>query len=214
MSNLGDRIRVSLERKKISQAQLARQTGVKQQTISYLCAKDCPATTTRYATKIAEVLGVNPHWLQTGEGDPYNPSVTVDCNGAPVTIHRVPLFDCLEDAHVFAMGDGLSDSQPRMLTDIEVGERAFAISANDQSMTPQIKTGDRIVIDPSTQPQPGDIVLAHTALGIVLRKYRMRGYGVFELLPNNNDWPPMLSDKEEIEVIGVMVEHRTYRPKS
>ena len=67
MSELGTRVKRMLQEKGMTQAQLARLVGTKQQTISYICNQEHPATTSRYSTKIAEILGVNPAWLATGQ---------------------------------------------------------------------------------------------------------------------------------------------------
>jgi transcriptional regulator with XRE-family HTH domain len=67
-STLGSRIKQVLSEREMSQAELARLVGVKQQTISYICSHEGGAGTSRYAMKIADVLGVNPLWLQSGKG--------------------------------------------------------------------------------------------------------------------------------------------------
>ena len=48
--------------------------------------------------------------------------------------------------------------------------------------------------------------------------YRPRGIDengqeVFELVPLNDDYPPMHSDRQHIEIICVMVEHRIFRKR-
>lgn len=68
MPTFGERVRLLLQERGISQAELARRVGTKQQTISYLVKGNGAAQTSRYSAKIADILGVNPLWLQTGEG--------------------------------------------------------------------------------------------------------------------------------------------------
>jgi transcriptional regulator with XRE-family HTH domain len=74
MSTFGERVRLLLLEKRISQAELARQVGTKQQTISYLVKSNGAAQTSRYCAQIANVLKVNSLWLQTGEGNKYDVS--------------------------------------------------------------------------------------------------------------------------------------------
>lgn len=81
-------------------------------------------------------------------------------------------------------------------------------------MLPEFRPGDRVVIDPSMAPNPGDFVVAKNGHEeATFKKYRPRGRNadgveVFELVPLNDDYPTLRSDVENLRVIGVMVEHR------
>lgn len=99
-----------------------------------------------------------------------------------------------------------------MMTDHDVSSSAFAIEIEGDSMKPMFKSGDRVVIDPSIQPEPGDFVAACLGDAITFRKYRERGAGGFELVPLNDDWPTVASTTETtVKIVGVMTEHRSYR---
>lgn len=87
-------------------------------------------------------------------------------------------------------------------------------------MFPEFKEGDVVVIDPSITPRPGDFVVAKNSTNeATFKKYRPRGMNdqfqmIFELHPINQDFPVMRSDIEQLEIIGVMVEHhRKFRQK-
>lgn len=209
---LGARIRQVLAQKGMTQAQLARLVGVKQQTISYICARDNNASTSRYATKIAEVLGVNPAWLQTGVGDQYDPTVRIELEGVELLVRRVPLLVGLTD--LLAHLDGQEQERRiSLMTDAEAGKRAFAMEIEGDSMRPLFRPGDRVVIDPDLHPEPGDFVAACADDALYFRKFRKRDGSLFELVPLNDDWPLLASNNMEIKILGVMVEHRTYRKK-
>jgi SOS-response transcriptional repressor LexA len=210
MAELGARIREVLSQKGLTQAQLARLVGVKQQTISYICAADSPASTSRYATKIAQVLGVNPSWLQSGEGGQHDLTVRIELEGVELTVRRVPLIN---NKDVAALLDGriTPDSKAGLMTDANVGKRSFAVEIEGDSMRPLFRPGDRIVVDPDLLPEPGDFVVAHAQGAVTFRKYRARGNDLFELAPLNDDWPVIKSELMDIKIVGVMVEHRSYR---
>jgi len=210
---LGARIRQVLTQKGMTQAQLARLVGVKQQTISYICAADSQAATSRYAVKIAEVLGVNPAWLQTGLGDQYDPTVRIELEGVELMVSRVPLLTGAEDALAHLSGQ-TPERRLGLMTDANVGGRSFAIEIEGDSMRPLFRPGDRVVIDPDLHPEPGDFVAAHIDGAIYFRKYRVRDGSEFELVPLNDDWPVIRSTSGEIKILGVMAEHRSYRRKS
>lgn len=212
-SSLGSRIKQVLEEKGMSQSQLARLVGVKQQTISYICSPESPATTSRYATQIAAALGVNPVWLQTGDGGQYNPTVSIEVSGVRTLVKRIPLLGTDE---VLPFLDGTQQATSKqgleMMTDHSVSNSAFAIEIEGDSMKPKFKSGDRVVIEPSIQPEPGDFVAASIGNAITFRKYRERGEGGFELVPLNDDWPTVSSASDgDVRVVGVMIEHRSYR---
>lgn len=211
MAELGARIRQVLTEKGLTQSQLARLVGVKQQTISYICAPDSPATASRYAPKIAQVLGVNPTWLQSGEGGRYDPTVRIELEGVELAVQLVPL---LPNAHVMAFlaGDN-ADMRQGLMTDAKAGKRAFAVEIEGDSMRSLFRPGDRVVIDPDLTPEPGDFVLAQHQGAVTFRKYRARADQGFELAPLNDDWPTIRPDSDT-KILGVMVEHRSYRKRT
>lgn len=211
MAALGTRIRQVLEQKGISQAQLARLVGVKQQTISYICGTESPASTSRYATKIAQALGVNPAWLQSGEGDQHDPVVRIEMNGIEMSVRQVPL---LSGSEAVAFVEGKEPKQGMsLMTDASISAKAFAMEIEGESMAPTFKSGDRVVIDVGVMPEPGDYVAAQAQGLLTFRKYRARGADLFELVPLNEDWPVLRSDSCDIKILGVMAEHRSYRRK-
>ena len=67
MGTLGDRLRESREKKKLSQQELADKVGVSQQAIGKI--ESGVTQNPRNLKVIAEVLGVAQHWLQFGEVD-------------------------------------------------------------------------------------------------------------------------------------------------
>lgn len=84
-------------------------------------------------------------------------------------------------------------------------------------MLPDFQPGDRVIIDPSVRPQPGDYVVAKNGEEeATFKKYRLRsineqGVEVFELVPLNPDYPSIRSDEVPIKIVGTMVEVRKYR---
>jgi SOS-response transcriptional repressor LexA len=66
-------------------------------------------------------------------------------------------------------------------------------------------------VDPDLTPEPGDFVVAQVQGAVTFRKYRARAETEFELAPMNDDWPVVKSDNDSVKVLGVMVEHRSYR---
>ena len=87
-------------------------------------------------------------------------------------------------------------------------------------MEPDFKVGDVIIIDPHIEPRAGEFVAAINGdYEATFKKYRPigdideLGRHHFELVPLNSDYPTLSSLKQEIRIIGTMVEHRIYRRK-
>ena len=104
-----------------------------------------------------------------------------------------------------------------LLTDLELGPPAFALTIQGDSMLPEFREGDTIIIDPSVKPAPGDFVVAkNDQEEATFKKYRPRGLNergelVIELVPLNDDYPSLRSDCTPLRIIGTMMEHRRYR---
>ena len=83
------------------------------------------------------------------------------------------------------------------------------------SMMPDFNPGDLILVDPDTQPSPGDYVVAKKAgeNAVTFKKWRPRGFdddGVeyCELVPLNHDFPIIDSRHIPFTICGVAVEHK------
>lgn len=208
-NTLAARLNAVLTQRTMSQAELARLSGVKQQTVNYLCNPANPGHTSRYMTQIARALGINPVWLATGEGSPLDATFDVVApDGTSMSAACVFLIPREE------LAKALSKKQfvPRatLTTDVKLAGEAFATEVDGDAMLPAFKPSDRVIIDTGVKPRPGDIVLAEYGDEYVLRKYRQIREG-FELHAANEDFPPVRSG-DRPKLIGVMVEHRSYRP--
>jgi len=101
-----------------------------------------------------------------------------------------------------------------LITDIKASDHAFALDIRGNSMTPEFKDGDKIIVDPLVQPNPGDFVVAKNDKGeVTFKKYRPRGYTpegqlIFELVPLNDDYASLRSDITLISIVGTVIEHR------
>lgn len=67
MKTLSERLNHALQLTGVTQSELARRIGIKQQSISQICSGK--SARSRYTMQIAEALRVNAHWLATGDGE-------------------------------------------------------------------------------------------------------------------------------------------------
>lgn len=97
---------------------------------------------------------------------------------------------------------------------VDVSPATFGAYVVGDSMLPDFKEGDLIIVDTEVKPQPTDYVFAQDSNNeITFKKFRSRGISedgseVFDLVPLNPDFPIIRSDRTKIEIIGTVVEHR------
>ncbi len=108
------------------------------------------------------------------------------------------------DAYDYVSGKPVKHSG-HVVTYFECSSSSFAIDISDKANHPLFNKGDRVVIDPTLKPEPGDMVMAYLVKDklVIFRRFRIGG-----LAPLNTDYIP--ADSKPIvdyELIGVMTEH-------
>lgn len=139
----------------------------------------------------------------------------------PLGTRRIPLINYVQAGHMTEIVDpyAVGSNEDWLITDLDLAANAFALRIKGDSMLPEFREGDTVIIDPSVQPLPGDYIVAKNSENeATFKKYRPRGVNehgeqVFELVPLNEDYPSMRSDIVHITIIGTMVEHRRYRKR-
>ncbi len=228
METINDRISARRRAQKMSQNELAKRIGITRVSISkWESGLNQPKG--RYLNDLAAALGVTVDWLLTGSGG--SPESSADQpipgyhNVEPAVIPqgtRVPVLSYVQAGHWHEMCEQATafDGNVEYVTaGVDVGPCGFGLWLRGNSMLPLFKEGDLIIVDPDEAPQPGDYVVAKNGSNeATFKKYRPRGIDengqeVFELVPLNDDYPTMHSDRQHIQIIGVMVEHRSYRKR-
>ncbi len=168
---------------------------------------------------LAKAFGVSAHWLATGKGSPELSNVE------PAVIpqgSRVPILSYVQAGNwreVCEQATTFDGNVEYVSASVDIGPCGFGLWLRGNSMTPFFNEGDLVIVDPDEQPRPGDYVVAKNGSEeATFKKYRPRGIDengqeVFELVPLNDDYPTMHSERQHIEIIGVMVEHRIFRKR-
>lgn len=128
-------------------------------------------------------------------------------------------YPVLSHAQAAALADDGAFPDPAETLDMEFGKDnaspgAFFLALEGDAMSPELREGDRVLIDPQASPRPGDHVLARNGKRqALLRKYRVRGVGedgieVFDLVPLNEDHAVLRSDRNRLVLLGTVIEHR------
>lgn len=204
-----------IEQRRTNANALAVAAGVPQPTVHRILSGESLDPRTSTLKKLADQLGVTVNDLRerdlAREAQQLlpNSNVLARVGGS----RRVPLIRYSE-ATTARVAGGLvsgSSSVAHLLTDQELSDGAFAVELVDDSMSPEFRPGDRVVLDPAIRPLPGDYVLARFGVppAPVFGRYRPRQDGSFELAPLNPDYPTLALPGDS--VVATMAEHRRYR---
>ena len=213
MSTIGSRIRKRRKELNLTQQQLSKSlNGVTAPAISQW-ESDITSPSSKNLFDLSTALGCDFAWLLNG-GEESN----VDL--AALKSHKVPLINYIQ-AGMWTESCELRDSKSfeYMMTSLELSDYAFALEIKGDSMEPEFKEGDVIIVDPEIPPTPGEFVVAiNGEAEATFKKYRELGYDEhermqFELIPLNPDYTPMSTLKKQIKIVGTMVEHRIFRRK-
>ncbi|MEB5705681.1 helix-turn-helix domain-containing protein [Pantoea anthophila] len=203
---LGDRIRLRRKSLQLTQKQLAQQVNVSHVAVSQW-EKEETLPRGENLLRLSEALGCAPAFLIEGDGPVFSES-------AWAGLHQIPLLAQRDVAQW--LSDPASVRQDRLMhNDMALSQQSFAFRVEEQSMAPAILRDDVVIIDPSLSPQPGDSVLALQQQVALLRTWRQRGSeeGVtqFELAPVNINFPELHSRRDNLKLIGTLVELRRFR---
>ncbi len=218
MESVGDRIRRLRKSLGLTQVKLAQMLGIKAPSVVQW-ESDKTNLSGENLLNAAKLFGVTPDYILYG-GE-IEQSAAPNMEMAQPDIHRIPVISYVQ-AGVWTAPNEIRECDGNMAyitTDHDLGQRAFAIVIRGNSMEPEFTEGDLVLIDPDEPLHPGDFVVAKNGEEeATFKKYRPRGYSedgkeIFELAPLNDDYATMRSDRQPIQIIGTMVEHRRRRKR-
>ncbi len=214
METIGQRIRSRRKELKLTQQDVAK--AIKG--ISHVAISQWESDTTKPNAEnvfdLAIALECDLTWLLKGEGNPSKATPATQGN-------KIPVISYVQAGQWTEIFDRLDTSgYEYLMTDLDVSEQGFALEITGDSMEPDFKAGDFIIVDPKVQPLTGEFVVAINGdYEATFKKYRetgeidSEGRNHFELIPLNPDYPRMYSNRTDIRIIGTMIEHRIYRRK-
>ncbi|HHQ4654127.1 TPA: LexA family protein [Aeromonas hydrophila] len=225
METINDRISARRRAQKMSQDELAKRIGITRVSISkWESGLNQPKG--RYLNDLAAALGVTVDWLLTGDGEARGqpaPEVMPGYhNVEPAVIPqgtRVPVLSYVQAGHWHEMCEqatAFDGNVEYVVAGVELGPCGFGLWVRGDSMAPQFKEGDLVIVDPDISPKAGDFVVASNGKEeATFKKYRSRGeyengQPRFELVPLNEDHETLSTDQTSITIIGVVVEHRSF----
>lgn len=93
-----------------------------------------------------------------------------------------------------------------------LGEYVFALKMIDDSMEPELRRGDILIIDPDKLPNPGEFLVAKLEDNdaVIIRRYKQlaatRNVHAFELQAINNNWATIRIDNTDTnKIVGSLI---------
>ncbi len=205
-SIVGDRIKQFRNKLSWTQQRLSTEAGVDTSFISRIERGESGGTH-ETLQKLAGALGVSYASLLEIQGN-----VEI----APSDFRRIPVIDMVQAGQWRSIQEALADGDFRdfVMTNKELPASAVALSVRGDSMEPEFREGDVVIVTAGSAPRIGDFVIAVNDAGeATLKKYGEvgldeKGRMVFELVPLNPLHPRWRSDRQAIAIMGVVVEHR------
>ncbi len=95
---------------------------------------------------------------------------------------------------------------------MNLGKNAFALRVQDDSMSPELKEGDVLIVDPDQSLRPGGLVVAkhQDSMEVIIRRYKQLSADnlaqEFELNPINDNWAGVrVEQSRNYQIIGIVL---------
>ena len=225
MTTLSERLTALMAEKGLSQAELARMIGVKQPSIFKILSGQ--TLNPKNILEIATALGVNPHWLKTGEGAPDADVFVFTSEKDDDHTLRVDLLDAELAAHssgiinaeypdvissIFFTHEGVKRILGRTTTD---GVYMFKVPTD--SMAPTITQNDIVFIDTNVKEYIGEGVYSFDLNGeTYIKRLQRLPTGVIMALSDNPLYHPFEITEELFDtakIIGKFIKAVELKPK-
>ena len=212
MQEFKDRLKMARKNAKVTQAQLAKLVGTTQGSISDLESGRNRTTTNLVA--IAGILNVNPTWLSTGKGEMTISHANVE-KVSPKNIRFAPVLNWVQAGAFAPMGDNDNDYDKYMPHTYTKGDNIYWLQVRGDSMEPDFRQADYLLVDADKPPKAGSFVIAMVAddTEATFKRYKPCGFDdtgqeYCQLVPLNDFHPVIDSRHKPFTVVGVVVEHK------
>lgn len=203
MSDLSTRLKTLLDEKRLSMNAFAKRIGVSQPSIAKIVNGE--TLNPKNILEIAAALGVNAHWLKTGEGEREANDKVITALYSEERDEQHHLRVDLLDVQLAANSTGIINSDyPEVLSRLYFTEEGvqrllgrtttkgiYLFSVPTDSMMPTIMPDDLVFIDTKINEYVGDGVYAFNLNGeLYIKRLQRLPTGIFRALSDNPLYPP------------------------
>lgn len=225
MKTLSDRLRYLLKVNELTEDALAKKVNVSQQAINYVL--NGKTRSPKNILEIATALGVNAHWLKTGEGSPEvdvfgftsekdnDHTLRVDLLDAELAAHSSGIINLEYPdviSSIFFTHEGVKRILGRTTTD---GVYMFKVPTD--SMVPTITQNDIVFIDTNVKEYIGEGVYSFNLNGeTYIKRLQRLPTGVIMALSDNPLYHPFEITEELFDtakIIGKFIKAVELKPK-
>lgn len=187
--------RLATEVRKWFAANVQQDQGIAQNTVAQL---ERTGAGSAFTPVFAELLGVRPLWLATGEGEMQENAL------ATIQLGKVPLVSSVAAGLMSEAADllpaGFADEW--VTCSVPVKAHTFALRVDGDSMEPRFPEGMILVVEPELEARPGDFVIAKNEDNEATFKQLVRESGDYYLKPLNPRYP--IKPLGNAQIVGVV----------
>lgn len=212
LQTLGERIQKKRKQLNLKQPELAKKLGLTHSSISnWEADKFHPSAKNLH--ELASIFNCSIDWLLNGGEEENQTQKDFEINQFLRQTFNIAKIPVLSDDNII---NNQREITRYIVTDRkEISKKSFGYIIANNAMQPSFFTDDIVIIDPEITPETDYFVLAKMADSVFFRKFIIKEISNekinFLLSPLSSHYPTIHSDQCSIEILGTMVEHRSYR---
>ena len=200
-TTLADRVKFARTTRNLTQQALARKSGLRQTIISKLETGSMHSTTAMVS--LAKALQCSVVWLDSGKGDPW--ALEADIRETHlIEVPVVGVVDLEDITQSFAeiKTNTRTNTPDTYIQYISKDMSAYAIQCTSDGMSPRIKQGEYIVIEPNHEVTNGDEVLVKNKQGhVMVKQYAYKRDRKYFLSSINENSAPFAVTEDKIDTL-------------
>lgn len=219
MSLLASNIQYLLDKNNINAYQLQEKSNIPQSTTFRITNGETKSPSGATVQKYANYFGISEADLRFKDLSEGSKAQEDGDNFKMVkqeSVRYVPLLNFVQAGEFCEYHDDAISNEFRPIFGEGYGKNVYWVELEGDSMEPDFKSGELVLIDPDMQPNPADYVVALKAgeKKVTFKMWRPRGFDektgeeYSQLIPSNENYPVIDSRFTPFTICGVAVERK------
>ena len=225
MSLLASNIQYLLDKNNINAYQLQEKSNIPQSTTFRITNGETKSPSGATVQKYANYFGISEADLRFKDLSEASKAQEDGDNFKMVkqeSVRYVPLLNFVQAGEFCEYHDDAISNEFRPIFGEGYGKNVYWVELEGDSMEPDFKSGELVLIDPDMQPNPADYVVALKAgeKKVTFKMWRPRGFDektgeeYSQLIPSNENYPVIDSRFTPFTICGVAVQRNQILRKS